>query len=113
MTTFIEIAQSWADYIERLEKENQDLKVSRDWYKSRCELLGKVQKYMRDPERQIVCDILANNTLLPDPKGERYGQDILPLVKTSFPKDLENCGGNTPIVSDETMKEILKNGVRK
>jgi hypothetical protein len=89
--TFIEIAQSWGDYVEKLEKENQDLKVSRDWYESRCVLLGKVQKYMRDPERQIVCDILANNTLFPDPKGERYGQDLLPLVKTSFfPKDLED-----------------------
>jgi hypothetical protein len=46
---------------------------------------------MGDPERQIVCDVLANNSLLPDPKGERYGQDLLPLVKTSFfPKDLED-----------------------
>jgi hypothetical protein len=89
--TFIEIAQSWGDYVEKLEKENQDLKFSRDFYGTRCELLQKVQKYMRDPERQIVCDILANNTLLPDPKGERYGQDLLPLVKPSFfPKDLED-----------------------
>lgn len=89
--TFIEIAQSWGDYVEKLEKENQDLKFSRDFYKSRCELLEKVQKYMIYPERQIVCDILANNTLLPDPKGERYGQDLLPLVRPSyFPKDFED-----------------------
>jgi len=89
--TFIEIAQSWGDYVETLEKENKDLKFSRDFYKSRCELLEKVQKYMRNPERQIVCDILANNNLLPDPEGKRYGQDLLPLVKTSFfPKDLED-----------------------
>ena len=86
-----ETAQSWGDYVEKLEKENQDLKFSRDFYRTRCELLGKVQKYMGDPERQIVCDILANNTLLPDPEGKRYGQDLLPLVKTSFfPKDLED-----------------------
>ena len=89
--TFIEIAQSCGDYIEKLEKENEDLKFEKDFYKSRCELLGKVQKYMRDPERQIVCDILANNNLLPDPEGKRYGKDLRPLVQTSFfPKDLED-----------------------
>ncbi len=89
--TFIEIAQSWGDYVEKLEKENKDLKFSRDFYRERCELLEKVQKYMRDPERQIVCDILANNNLLPDPEGKRYGQDLLTLVKTNFfPKDLED-----------------------
>ncbi len=50
------------------------------FYESRCELLQKVQKYMRDPERQIVCDILANNSLLPDPSGVRYGQDLRNLI---------------------------------
>jgi len=39
---------------------------------------------MKDPERQIVCDILANNTLLPDPNGRRYGQDLRPLVVLNF-----------------------------
>ena len=88
---WVEMGQSWKEHLEKLEKENQDLKFSRDFYKSRCELLEKVKKYMRDPERQIVCDILANNNLLPDPEGKRYGQDLLPLVKTSFfPKDLED-----------------------
>jgi hypothetical protein len=51
-----------------------------DFYRNRCELLQKVQKYMRDPERTIVCDILANNSLLPDPSGVRYGQDLLKLI---------------------------------
>jgi hypothetical protein len=88
---WVEMEYVWKEHLEELEKEKQDLKFSRDFYKSRCELLGKVQKYMKDPDRQIVCDILANNTLLPDPKGERYGQDLLPLVKPSFfPKDLED-----------------------
>lgn len=53
-----------------------------DFYKTRCKLLQKVQKYMRDPERQIVCDILANNSLLPDPSGVRYGQDLKNLIET-------------------------------
>jgi hypothetical protein len=88
---WVEMGQVWKEHLEELEKENKNLKISRDFYKSRCELLEKVQKYMRDPERTIVCDILANNNLLPDPEGKRYGQDLLPLIKTSFfPKDLED-----------------------
>ena len=91
ITELIENLKGELELKEKLEQENKNLKFSRDFYKSRCELLGKVQKYMRDPERTIVCDILANDTLLPDPKGKRYGQDLRPLVVPSFfPKDLEN-----------------------
>lgn len=61
-------------------KEINDLEQSLQFYKNRCELIEKVQKYMRDPERQIVCDILANNNLLPDPSGARYGQDLRKLI---------------------------------
>ena len=66
--------QDVLEFARELIKEN-------DFYISRCELLQKVQKYMRDPERQIVCDILANNSLLPDPSGVRYGQDLVKLIK--------------------------------
>ena len=62
-------------------KQVAKLEASRDFYKSRCELLQKTQKYMRDPERIIVCDILANNDLLPDPEGKRYGKDIKNLIR--------------------------------
>lgn len=61
-------------------KEINKLEKSLQFYKTRCEHLQKVQKYMRDPERQIVCDILANNNLLPDPSGVRYGQDLVKLI---------------------------------
>jgi hypothetical protein len=111
---WVEMGQVWKEHVEKLEKENKNLKISSDFYKSRCELLQKSQRYMRDPERTIVCDILANNNLLPDPEGKRYGKDLRPLVQTSFfPKDLEDYGGNTPIVPDETMEELLRNGVKK
>ena len=60
----------------------RELCEKNDFYKTRCELLQKVQKYMRDPERQIVCDILANNSLLPDPSGVRYGQNLVKLIET-------------------------------
>ena len=36
------------------------------WYKRRIELLEKNQHRMRDPERTLVCDILANGQMLPD-----------------------------------------------
>lgn len=48
------------------------LKSSRDFYRTRCDLLQKLQVRMRDPERTLVCDILANGCLLPDPNGDRY-----------------------------------------
>jgi hypothetical protein len=43
---------------------------SKEWYKCRVDMLQKEQTRMRDPERTIVCDILANAQLLPD--EERY-----------------------------------------
>jgi len=77
---WVEMGQVWKEHLEELEKENEDLKSSKEWYASRCQLLQKVQKYMRDPERTIVCDILANNSLLFDPSGKRYGQDLWKLI---------------------------------
>lgn len=43
------------------------------WQNRRLDLLQQVQSRMRDPERTLVCDILANGALLPDPHGTRYG----------------------------------------
>ena len=72
----------WWGKEEQLLKFARELCEKNDFYKTRCELLQKVQKYMRDPERQIVCDILANNSLLPDPSGVRYGQNLVKLIET-------------------------------
>lgn len=41
-------------------------------------LLTKEQHRMRDPERTLLCDIIANGQLLPDPNGSRYGQNPEP-----------------------------------
>jgi len=70
----------WECWEEQLLKFARAIIEADDFYRNRCELLQKVQKYMRDPERTIVCDILANNSLLPDPSGVRYGQDFLKLT---------------------------------
>jgi hypothetical protein len=44
------------------DSEIKRLERSRDFYKARCESLQAVQSQMRDPERQAVCEILANGS---------------------------------------------------
>lgn len=44
------------------EKEIKYLKSRIEWYKERCDQLQKKQLEMRDPERKMVCDILANGS---------------------------------------------------
>lgn len=62
--------------IKKLPKWSQriiaDLESDVNWYKDRYNKLSKYQKYMRDPERTLVCDILANGCLMTIPPG-RYG----------------------------------------
>ena len=53
--------------------ELEDLRFSLRFYQSRVELLQQWQSKMRDPERTIACDIMANGQMLPDPHGVRYG----------------------------------------
>jgi hypothetical protein len=55
---------------------------SRDFYKRRCDLLQWWQSKMRDPERTIVCDILANGqTLPPEHAGDRYATPPAPKLE--------------------------------
>ena len=57
------------EMIERLEEAES----SAAWYERRCTALQEQQSAMRDPERTIVCDILANGAVLPpDFAGDRY-----------------------------------------
>jgi hypothetical protein len=51
--------------------ERDDARDSRDFYKRRADALQQWQHKMRDPERTIVCDILANGHTL-EPAGDRY-----------------------------------------
>lgn len=64
-----------ADEIERLQS-------GVDFYKRRCDLLQQWQNKMRDPERTLVCDVLANGQTLPDPQGTRYPQE--PTTKSNL-----------------------------
>ena len=66
-------ANTDARELERLRAEVEQMTQTADFYKRRCDELQKHQSQMRDPERTIVCDILANGFLLPtDYAGERY-----------------------------------------
>jgi len=50
------------------------LRRSTAFYKSRCDELQRWQSAMRDPERTLVCDVLANGqTLHPSHANGRYG----------------------------------------
>lgn len=52
------------------EKELAELRSSLEFYKRRCDALQACQHTMRDPERTMVCDILANGSLLFNGRGE-------------------------------------------
>lgn len=58
----------------------QGYSQEREFYRKRCDLLQEWQSRMRDPERTIVCDILANGQTLPDPDGARYGRGANPVA---------------------------------
>ncbi len=63
-----------------LERATADLAISRDFYQKRCDALQSWQSKMRDPERTIVCDILANGFTL-DPAGDRYTAPPAPVAE--------------------------------
>lgn len=65
-------ARQAADRIERDAEEIERLRHSVAFYRRRCDLLQAWQRRMRDPERTLVCDILANGQTMPDPNGMRY-----------------------------------------
>ena len=54
-----------------LQKKLEEALGSLDFYRRRVEALQQWQSKMRDPERTIVCDILANGHTL-EPAGDRY-----------------------------------------
>lgn len=55
-------------------EELKELRNTAAFYKRRCDALQAWQSSMRDPERTVVCDILANGFTLDQPfAGDRYG----------------------------------------
>lgn len=61
---------------EEIREQLSEAQSKAEFYKRRVELLHEWQNKMRDPERNIVCDILANGqTFAPAIAGNRYTLD--------------------------------------
>lgn len=58
-----------------------DRLASLDFYKKRCDLLQACQSHMRDPERALVCDILANGQLIGPLDHPRYTATPAPVAQ--------------------------------
>ena len=67
--------------VEALSKDLSDAKDSAAWHARRTSLLQSLQSTMQEPERTIVCDVLANGHLLQGPDGnpdqQRYAAPAL------------------------------------
>jgi hypothetical protein len=74
--------------IEDLIQERDDARSSRDFYKRRADALQQWQSKMRDPERTIVCDILANGCTL-EPAGDRYTPPAQPVQPVASLKEVD------------------------
>ena len=73
---YLKEGETAADALRRLEH-------SESFYRRRCEALQAWQSSMRDPERVIVCDILANGFTLDQPfAGDRYA-GMMPASPTT------------------------------
>lgn len=67
------VRAAWEAATAKQAAELDRLRAEADFYRRRCDALQAWQSKMRDPERTIVCDILANgSTLPPAAAGDRY-----------------------------------------
>ena len=81
------------------------------FYQRRCDALQDLQSRMRDPERTIVCDILANGHLLPDgAAGNRY--KVMPDAELAAAKAViaacHEAIGESKNSDDETLADCIK-----
>lgn len=90
--------------------------VEPNFYQRRVELLQKWQSKMRDPERAIACDIIANGQTLPSENaGDRYkipveaqqvavpaGWALVPINPT---EEMIAAGRATPCTDEEDMDD--------
>ncbi len=72
--------QQQAEPVQDIQKALKDAQHTADFYRRRCEALQQWQSRMRDPERTVVCDILANGfTLDPPIPHNRYALPAEPV----------------------------------
>ena len=75
-----------------LQEQLDDAMSSRDFYKRRIDALQQWQSKMRDPERTIVCDIIANGCTL-EPAGDRYPTPPAAPAQEPVQRWAVFCGG--------------------
>lgn len=82
--------------VDDLAKELDTVREALQWYMRRYDHLQRVRHRMRDPERTMVCDILANGSLLV-PEGQRYTVQPAPSGDASHvqkPAENEHVAGD-------------------
>jgi hypothetical protein len=72
------------DAVVVIKREIKRLQDRCEWYKLRCDALQQQQRFMRDPERKMVCDILAN------------GKTSVDKINTSLPKVIDDYFNSLP-----------------
>jgi len=93
--------------IEDLKKRLTEALHSRDWYKRRCNNLQAAQKNMRDPERTMVCDILANGALLHDGGGLVAEKRYAVQGERSAPEQQKDIDGPSAHLSVDENRRVL------
>jgi hypothetical protein len=72
----------------------------------RLHRLQQENSRFREPERTILCDLLANGTLLPDPDGKRYG--VQPVAEALAARPLlEQVARMGDRIGQHTVAEIM------
>jgi hypothetical protein len=82
------------------------------------EAISNASYYVKEETPELVeWDTVESMRQIPKWKGaipySSYPQKYNPHYKKCEEFVMKDYGGNTPIVLDETMEELLKNGVRK
>jgi hypothetical protein len=98
-------ANLYAKQVAHWIEKHDEVKDSLDFYKRRVEALQQWQSKMRDPERTVVCDILANGHTL-EPAGDRYAT---PLAAPDLQAELDATNKQVEILSDalaESRREV-------
>jgi hypothetical protein len=76
-------ANFYAKRVARWIEKHDGVKASLDFYKRRVDALHEWQSKMRDPERKIVCDILANGCTLEPTRAKARGEDANAMLEAA------------------------------
>jgi hypothetical protein len=93
-------ANLYAKQVAHWIEKHDEVKDSLDFYKRRVEALQQWQSNMRDPERTVVCDILANGHTL-EPAGNRYTPPAQPAPAPGYCKQCKQYSIEEPLPAEQ------------